>query len=166
MSQPHKLRCYEYVERPYERVRAKFHDGALGTLQRATASAATRANALAATLHAGLAGISVGVDVRIRVKKIRDDEAVAGLWPVTTMELEWEADKTPALFPLMSAELCVSPVAGDETQLLLEGEYRPPLGAVGRAVDAVVGHRIAEAAVHRLLRDLAEELRRELPARA
>jgi hypothetical protein len=164
MSQPCKLRCYEYVGRPYERVRAKFHEGALETLQRATASAATRANALAGALHAGLAGISIEVDVRIRVKSIRDDEAVAGLWPVTTIQLEWEADKTPALFPSMSAELSVSPIAAGETQLLLEGEYRPPLGPVGRAVDAVVGHRIAEASVHRLLCDLAEELRRELPA--
>ncbi|CAN5917210.1 hypothetical protein BH11MYX2_BH11MYX2_40010 [soil metagenome] len=86
MSEPRKLRCYEYVDRPYERVRAALHERALETFQRATASATTRANALAATLRVSAAGIAVGVgvDVRIHVKSVRDEEAIAGLWPETT----------------------------------------------------------------------------------
>ncbi|CAN5917222.1 hypothetical protein BH11MYX2_BH11MYX2_40020 [soil metagenome] len=78
------------------------------------------------------------------------------------VKVGWEAEKSPALFPSMSAELTLSPLTAGETQLVLEGEYRAPLGVLGRAADAIVGHRLAEAAVHRLLHDIAEQLRRDL----
>jgi hypothetical protein len=47
-----------------------------------------------------------------------------------------------------------------------EGAYEPPRGAVGRAFDAIVGHRIAQATVHRFVNDVIEEIRQELPERA
>jgi hypothetical protein len=62
----------------------------------------------------------------------------------------------------MSAQLSAWPITSTETQLELQGEYRPPFGAVGAALDAMVGHRVAEAAVERLLQDLLEQIRREL----
>jgi hypothetical protein len=64
----------------------------------------------------------------------------------------------------MSAELSIYPLTATETQLDFLGRYEPPLGAVGGAVDAVVGHRIAEASVHRFLSDVAAYLRRSLEA--
>jgi hypothetical protein len=36
---------------------------------------------------------------------------------------------------------------GGRTQLAISARYRPPLGAVGRAVDRVLLHRVAEATV-------------------
>jgi hypothetical protein len=84
--------------------------------------------------------------------------------PVTTIEIGWEAERTPALFPSMRAELSAWPLSSSETQIELAGNYRPPLGAVGNAIDAAVGHRIAEAAVHRFVEDVVEQMRRELPA--
>ena len=54
--------------------------------------------------------------------------------------------------------------ACDETQLDFSGQYEPPLGAVGDAVDALVGHRIAEASVHRFVTDVARYLREHLAA--
>ena len=68
------------------------------------------------------------------------------------------------VFPVMNAELLFWPLSSSETQLEIEGAYRPPLGIVGNALDAAIGHRVAEATVHRLLEDLVEQLRRELPA--
>ena len=62
----------------------------------------------------------------------------------------------------MKAELSFWPLTATETQLELTGAYEPPLGALGKAVDAAIGHRIAEATVHRFLDDLVEQLRREL----
>jgi len=67
-----------------------------------------------------------------------------------------------ALFPIMHAELSVYPLTATETQLDLQGRYAPPLGIVGGAVDAVVGHRIAEASVHCLVADVASYLREHL----
>ncbi len=64
-------------------------------------------------------------------------------------------------FPLMSARLSAWPMTSTETQLELEGEYEPALGALGTALDAVLGHRIAEASVDRLLQDVLEQVRRD-----
>jgi hypothetical protein len=163
MIEPRKLRCYEYVNRPYEEVRKLLHRRAPDLFQRATTSASARADALAASLRVSVAGVELGVDVRIHVRSIRDEEWTAGLSPITRVSLGWEAARAPALFPSMSAELSAWPLSSAETQLEIEGDYRPPLGAVGKAIDAVALHRIAEASVHRFLEDVVEQLRKELP---
>jgi hypothetical protein len=80
--------------------------------------------------------------------------------PATRLQLEWEAAKMPRLFPLMKADLFIYPITATETQLDFEGLYEPPLGPLGKAVNAMVGHRIAEASVHRFVSDVAEYLRK------
>jgi hypothetical protein len=163
MSEPRKLRCYQYVNRPYEAVRELFRQRPLEVFQPATASAAERANVVEASLRAGVAGLDVGVDVRVHLHAIHDEKGVAGLSPVTRVTLAWEAKRAAALFPVMKADLSFFPLTSTETQLDLEGSYRPPLGVVGNAADAALGHRVAEAAVHRFLEDIVEQIRRELP---
>ena len=54
------------------------------------------------------------------------------------------------------------PSVRTETQLDFEGDYEPPLGLIGNAVDSVIGHRIAEASVHRFVTDVATHLRDSL----
>lgn len=163
MSEPRKLRCYAYVNRPYATVRTALHQRPLELLKQATTSAADRAGSLAGSLRVGVGPIEVGVGVRIHVHAVRDEDGVAGLSPVTRVVLGWEAANASGLFPLMSAELCAWPLSSSETQLEIEGSYQPPLGAVGNAIDAAVGHRIAEASVYRFLEDVVEQLRRDLP---
>jgi len=41
----------------------------------------------------------------------------------------------------------VGPLGEDRTQLAISARYRPPLGVVGRAMDRVLLHRVAEATV-------------------
>jgi hypothetical protein len=65
----------------------------------------------------------------------------------------------------MEAELIVYPLSKEETQLELHGRYTPPLGAVGSALDSLIGHRVADASVHRFVTDVASLLRTELAAR-
>jgi hypothetical protein len=62
----------------------------------------------------------------------------------------------------MEATLSVYPLSAHETQLDLHGRYRPPLGVVGNALDALVGHRIAEATVLRFVQDIATRINAEL----
>jgi hypothetical protein len=62
----------------------------------------------------------------------------------------------------MDAELIVYPLSPNETQLELHGFYSPPLGAVGSALGSLVGHRIADASVHRFVTELASWLRSDL----
>jgi hypothetical protein len=49
-----------------------------------------------------------------------------------------------------------------ETQLDFSGVYKPPFGAVGKVINAIVGHRIAEVSVHRFIGDVARYLRQAL----
>jgi hypothetical protein len=83
--------------------------------------------------------------------------------PTSRLQLEWESATLPRLFPFMKADLSIYPLSASETQLDFSGAYSPPLGALGKAMDAVAGHRVAEAAVHRFLSDVAEYLRKTLP---
>jgi hypothetical protein len=163
MSQPRSLHCYEYIDRPYERVRQRLHHDPAKLLQRATTSAAARAGSLIASLRVQVAGVEIGVGVRILVRRIRDQTAPSGEPAGTRLELSWEAAQMPALFPAMLAEVSARPLSATETQLDVDGSYWPPLGPVGNAIDAAGGHRIAEATVHRFLVDLVEQLRQELP---
>ena len=117
---------------------------------------------LAETFGVQVAGIEIAKDVVIRVKSTDERRSAALDTMVTLIELEWEAAQSPRLFPLMRGELSVYALSATETQLDFLGHYEPPLGALGSAIDAIVGHRIAEASVHRFLTDVAEFLRTTL----
>jgi hypothetical protein len=157
------LHCYNYVNRSYADVREVLHRHPLDLLHRATTSAATRARPLAATLHTTVGAIEVGVNVHVHIHGVTDEKAAPDQRDVTRVEIRWEADRAPALFPSMHATLSASRLSPTETQLEIDGEYNPPLGPVGTAVDAWVGHRLAEAVVHQLLEDVVRELQREIP---
>ena len=66
------------------------------------------------------------------------------------------------LFPLMKADLSIYPITATETQLDFDGFYKPPLGPLGKAMNAMVGHRLAETCIHRFVSHLAEYLRKSL----
>jgi len=162
MSKGREIRCYEYVNHPYEQVRDTLSKDAPVVFQSATKAAASRAQSIASQLHVELGGIGVEADIVISVKKI-EEKASGGIdGPATRLQLEWQAAKMPGLFPLMKADLLVYPLTRTETQLDFSGLYEPPLGAVGQAVNAIVGHRIAEVSVHRFVGDVAEYLRQAL----
>ena len=55
----------------------------------------------------------------------------------------------------------VADLGTDFTQVVLRGTYDPPLGAVGRALDRTLFHRIAEASVKRFLDRIALALEAE-----
>ena len=162
MSKGREIRCYDYVNHPYERVRDALRQDALTVFQSATKAAASRAQSIAAELHVDVGGMGVKTDIRISVKNIEEKVPDALSTPATRLLLEWEAATMPRLFPLMKAELAIYPLTSTETQLDFSGTYEPPFGAVGKAVNAIVGHRIAEVSVHRFISDVAGYLRQVL----
>jgi len=162
MTKGRKIRCYEYVNYSYEQVRDALKDDALAVFQSATKGAAARARTVASELHVSVGGIEVATDIAISIKHIEERPGKFKSPPTTQLDLEWEATKSPHLFPFMRAQLSVYPLTGTETQLDLSGLYTPPLGILGNTIDAIVGHRIAEASVHRFVSDLAEFLRTTL----
>ncbi len=158
------LHCYEYVNRPFEQVRMVLASDAVGLFDRATQTAAGRARALVSNLKVSVAGLEIGKNVVIRVAAVEQHATAPGeLAPgAIRLDLEWEAETTSALFPAMRASLLAYPLSATETQLDLRGTYEPPGGLLGSAADILVGHRIAEASVHRFLDEVASRLSQEL----
>jgi len=157
-----KIRCYDYVNHPYERVCDALKQSALLVFRSATKTAASRAQSVAAELRVDLAGIGVKTDIKIDVKRVDEKAGGVSSTPTTKLTLEWEAAKMPRLFPLMKGELFVYPLTATETQLDFSGVYKPPLGTVGKTMNAIVGYRIAEVSVHRFVSDVAGYLRQAL----
>ncbi len=162
MSKGQTVRSYEYVNHPYEAVRDALCADTLKIFSSATKAATSRARSLASELHIEFAGITVGAEIAISVTSVVESTAEGSSTPSTCVRLEWGAASMPGLFPMMKAELNVYPLTSTETQLDFSGTYEPPLGLVGGAFDAIVGHRIAEGSVHRFVNEVAEYLRTAL----
>jgi hypothetical protein len=64
---------------------------------------------------------------------------------MTSLPLTWEPVGLEGVLPRLDATIEVGSLGGDRTQLAISARYRPPLGVVGRAVDRVLLHRVAEA---------------------
>jgi hypothetical protein len=153
-----EIRSFDYVNLPYERVRAALSKNALDVFRAATKAAAGRTHSLASALRVEIAGIEFAKEIEISTQETREPPGAS----ITRLHLDWKAASSPGLFPLMKAELSIYPLTATETQLDFSGRYEPPLGWLGTAVDAVVGHRIAEASVHRFVSEVAHYLRKEL----
>jgi hypothetical protein len=161
MSKGREVRCYDYVNHPYAHVRDALSKDAPAIFQAATKAATSRAQSIASELRVDISGIALEADIVISVKKWEEQTSeMSG--PVTRLQIEWQAAKIPGLFPLMKAELAIYPLTASETQVDFAGLYEPPLGVVGKAVDALVGYRIAEVSVHRFVSDVAGYLRQAL----
>jgi len=157
-----QIHKFDYVNHPYERVRDALKHDAPAVFQAATKAAADRVRSLASELRVDVGGIGVSADVKITVTKV-EEKTLDGLsTPAACLFLEWEAASMPRLFPLMRAEFSVYPLTPTETQLDFLGVYEPPFGPVGKAMNAIIAHRIAEASVQRFVADVAAHLRATL----
>ncbi|MEQ1903981.1 MAG: hypothetical protein ABL888_07360 [Pirellulaceae bacterium] len=160
MNKTSSIRCYDYVNHPFEQVRQVLTTRSNEVFHRATRSAETRAGNVAAGLHVTIAGIEIGKEILISVKVCPDSET--NRKNELEIALEWKAATAPRLFPVMEAKLLVYPITTTETQLDFQGEYEPPMGMVGKALDAIVGRKIAEATVHHFVTEVADYLRKNI----
>ena len=156
MKQRHEIRSYDYVNHPYPAVREALARDPAAIFAAATRAASSRAEAVAAALRVTLAGLEVSTEVAL---KVGDIQQISGAAPLTRIPVSWQAARRPGFFPLMDAELSIYPLTPTETQLDFHGHYEPPLSIVGDAANALVGHRLAEASVHRFVADVAQYLR-------
>ena len=146
------LHDFAYVPIPAERVCEHIlaDDGAwLAPLASAAAGEGEALRLRVGPLEA-LPMLGKSVTVRVGQSISRSD--------VTVVPLTWQATSAPGLFPVLSADLEVASLGEHMTQLTLHGRYDPPLGAVGRRMDRLLMHRIAEATVRGFLSRLADGL--------
>ena len=78
---------------------------------------------------------------------------------MTSLPLNWEPVGLEGLLPRLDADIELGALGEDRTQLAVSARYRPPLGAVGRTVDRVLLHRVAEATVKDFLDRLGHAIR-------
>ena len=72
--------------------------------------------------------------------------------------LHWEATGGASLFPSLDADLEVAPFGQEQSQLVLRARYEPPGGAIGRGLDRVLLHRLAEATLRAFLVSVCAKL--------
>jgi hypothetical protein len=154
-----EIRSYDYVNHPYAAVRDALVTDPAAVLSAATNAAAARARDVAAALRVNIGPLDIGAEIAVTVGEIGEQSYTTPNSRVTRIPIEWSAAQRAGLFPVMKAELLVYPLTSTETQLEFVGRYEPPFGLVGSALDATVGHRIAQASVHRLITDVAKYLR-------
>jgi hypothetical protein len=74
--------------------------------------------------------------------------------------MHWWAPGATRLYPHLDGDLEFAPLGAMSTQITLMGSYDPPLGFVGRRVDVMLLHRVAEASIRSFLTRLARNLER------
>jgi hypothetical protein len=141
-----ELHFYQYVNRPFDAVREALVLSGIQFFER--------------HLHVSIAGMEVGKDVVVKVKRVEPHVEAPGhvASDAIRFDLEWQAGSDASLFPSMKAKLLAYALGPNTTQLDLVGNYEPPGGAVGQAADWLVGHRVAEQSVKRFLDDVAGKL--------
>lgn len=154
---------YDYVPHPYEEVRALLLTEAEGLFRPGGEAATSRAEEVSTTLGFAINGIEVTREVAVEVGQAAEQHRP---FPITTVPLRWRAARLPGAFPSMAAELQAYALTSTETQLSLLGEYRPPLGPVGEAVDRLVLHRVAQASLHRFFEELTGHIAMRLQKRS
>ena len=82
----------------------------------------------------------------------------------TQLPITWTARGGERLFPQLDADIEVAPLGANRTQLSISARYKPPLGAVGSALDKALLHRVAEATIKDFLDRAAERLTQGTPA--
>ena len=75
------------------------------------------------------------------------------------LALRWEATGPGSqLFPVLDADMSLTPAGEDFTRLSLAGVYRPPFAALDAGLDRAVFHKVADATVRSLLARVADVL--------
>ena len=91
--------------------------------------------------------------VRVQVRELARTEKSAGI------ALRWEAaGPGGGLFPVLDADVRLTPAGAHVTLLSMAGSYRPPLGSLGQALDRVILHRVATATIRGFVAQVAARI--------
>lgn len=119
------------------------------------ASDKAHADGLVGVARVGPFGAVLGASKLVRVRVLdpvpRPDALVA--------PLRWEATGAMGrLFPVLDADIALTPAAGGGTQLTLMGAYRPPFAGIGSGLDRLVLHRVASLTIRSLVQQVLDAL--------
>ena len=131
---------YVHLETPFEDAAARL-DHVLGSFGEFAGDAYREGESIRAKAGPRGASSAVAKTVEIEVhRRVRINSSIA-------VPMTWTATGTPSLFPKLEGDLILAGVGPHITQVALRGTYTPPLGGVGRALDRMLLHHVAEATV-------------------
>lgn len=107
-----------------------------------------------------LVRVRLGVGERIRLSKeawvqLGEPEA---LQSGVLIPIRIQVTGAPMLFPTLEGEIEIAAIGGEVTQLTLRGNYAPPIGAIGDAIDKVLLHRVVESSIKHFVEAMARSL--------
>ncbi|HXM58005.1 MAG TPA: hypothetical protein VOB72_21590 [Candidatus Dormibacteraeota bacterium] len=79
-----------------------------------------------------------------------------GQWLV--IPVGWRATGPGQLFPVLDGRLTLQPLGPHSSTIWLGATYQPPLGALGRELDAAVMHNVATATIRDFVEGVAARL--------
>lgn len=152
------VRYYVELARPFEEVEGRLVDAPERWIPGLLREAEQRGGRLLAEV-----GFPLGADRRLA----KEVEITLGppyrIPSKTLLPLSWQATGAQYLFPSMEADLEVAVLGPRRTQVSISARYKPPLGAVGRALDRTMLHRVAEATVKDFVDRVAETIEAPMP---
>lgn len=156
------LYAYEYADVPYDDAIAILAERASALLQEATDASVAHTDEVVTHLTVDAGGFEVGRDVVVELGEFDPVELIRARLPIS-----WRAASRPALFPSMTGALEVASLSSHppRVQVTILGDYEPPLGVLGSIADSSIGHRVAEAAAHRLVHEVVTRLEAQVAAR-
>lgn len=141
---------FAYIEVPAEVVRARLEGGRQDWLESMATRATAQGDEVRVRLgpHGTRGALAKRIAVEVGHPVTRGDASV--------IPLTWRATGVSALFPVFCGDIEVAEIGDGATVVSIWGQYDPPLGALGDALDRVGLHRIAEASVRAFLQELAQ----------
>jgi hypothetical protein len=135
------VRYYMELPLPARQVEDVMLDAPAEWLSTVAGEAQRRGDHLLTEVGVGPLGLRLGRRVAIQVgQPVRFPS-------MTSLPLTWEPVGLDGVLPRLDADIELGSLGEDRTQLAISARYRPPLGALGRTVDRVLLHRVAEATV-------------------
>jgi hypothetical protein len=152
------LQDFSVVDRPFEEVGLCFGDGAdhAALLSAALKGACAEGAILGAKVGPQGWPTVLSKTVRIRSGPLRHhgDSLI--------LPFCWSASDGASLFPRLDADLEMGRFGPSQTQLVIRGRYEPPGGAIGRGIDRVLLHRLAESTLRAFLAGICATVERSL----
>jgi len=144
------LRYYVELDLPAAQAESALLDAPSTWLPALADGAAERADPLFAEVGVGPGGLRVTRRVSVQLgRAVRFPSKVS-------LPMTW--DPGGWLLPRLDAELELGALGKDRTQLAISARYDPPLGTVGRTIDRLALHRVAEATIKDFLDRVAAAL--------
>jgi hypothetical protein len=148
------VRYYVEIPHPPDEVEAALLDAPAGWLSMLAGEADQRGDGLLAEVGVGPLGPRLGRRVTVSVGEPLHYPAK------TLLPFTWRPTSGNGLLPDLDGDIELGSLGPGRTQLALSARYRPPLGTLGRSVDRVLLHRVAEATVKDFLDRVADALTR------